>query len=36
MVSEFLMRVDGAQIVMMSDVAKEEIGQWRSEKKAQR
>lgn len=36
MVSEFLMRVDGAQIIFMSDVAKEEIRQWRSEKKAQR
>lgn len=36
MVSEFLMRVDGSRIVLMSDVAKEEIRQWRSEKKAQR
>ena len=32
MISEFLMRVDRAQIVLLSDVAKEEIRQWRSEK----
>ena len=34
MISEFLMRVDGAKIVLLSDVAKEEIRQGRDEKKA--